>query len=247
MGWHGSWAAFLLAAFVAEVIGTMAGFGSATILTPIAALFVDVKTAIALVACFHLFGNASRLIFFGRRVDWKIWAQFGITGVLCSFLGAHVTALLASSMVKGLFGVFLLCYVAFSWRTAGQIQFSPNRTTLVIGGMTSGFMAGLLGTGGAIRSVCLLAFGMPRESYIGTSAAIAFMVDATRLPVYLSGRLLPASLILILAGLMATAFAGSFLGQWLLHRLSARGFRSIVTVVLTILGVKLVMESLPRL
>jgi len=57
------WALFLACAFGAEVIGTMAGFGAATILTPVAALFMDIKTAIAVVAAFHLFGNASRLYF----------------------------------------------------------------------------------------------------------------------------------------------------------------------------------------
>jgi uncharacterized protein len=43
----------LFSAFVAEVAGTLAGFGSATVLTPVASLFMDIKTAIALVAFFH--------------------------------------------------------------------------------------------------------------------------------------------------------------------------------------------------
>jgi uncharacterized membrane protein YfcA len=44
-------------AFVAEIIGTIAGFGSSTIFLPLALFFVDFKTAIVLVAIFHLFGN----------------------------------------------------------------------------------------------------------------------------------------------------------------------------------------------
>ena len=36
-------------AFLAEVIGTMAGFGAATILTPIAALFLDMKTRMIMI------------------------------------------------------------------------------------------------------------------------------------------------------------------------------------------------------
>lgn len=46
-----------LSAFVAEIIGTMAGFGSSTILLPLALFFVDFKIAIVLEAIFHLFGN----------------------------------------------------------------------------------------------------------------------------------------------------------------------------------------------
>ena len=109
-----AWLLFLTGAFVAEVIGTMAGFGAATVLTPIAACFMDIKIAIAVVACFHLFGNGSRLLFFGRHIHWRTWAQFGITGVLASLVGAAVTAQLPSSMVKLAFGLFLLLYVALS-------------------------------------------------------------------------------------------------------------------------------------
>src|SRR3989338_10454092 len=87
-----SWVLFLAAAFAAEVIGTMAGFGAATVLTPIAILFMDAKTAIAVVACFHLFGNGSRLFFFWRSIRWAMWLQFGLTGIGFSFIGAEAAA-----------------------------------------------------------------------------------------------------------------------------------------------------------
>ena len=109
-----TWTLLLACAFGAEVIGTMAGFGAATILTPVAALFMDVKTAIAIVACFHLFGNASRLVFFGRQINWNIWLQFGLAGLLCSLAGAAVTARLPSFLVKLSLGLFLLLYVVLS-------------------------------------------------------------------------------------------------------------------------------------
>jgi uncharacterized protein len=48
---------FFISAFIAEIIGTIAGFGSSTIFLPLSLLFVDFKTAIILVAIFHLFGN----------------------------------------------------------------------------------------------------------------------------------------------------------------------------------------------
>ena len=36
-------------------------------------------------------------------------------------------------------------------------------------------LAGLIGLGGAIRSTFLVAFNLPKEVYIGTSALIAFV------------------------------------------------------------------------
>lgn len=68
---------FFLSALMAELIGTMAGFGSSTIFLPLALFFVDFKTAIVLVAIFHLFGNIGRIIFFRQGFDRRIILQFG--------------------------------------------------------------------------------------------------------------------------------------------------------------------------
>jgi len=234
---------FLAAAFGAEVIGTTAGFGAATILTPIAALFMDIKTAIVFVACFHLFGNASRLSFFGRRVRWNIWAAFGITGIACSMLGAHVTTRLSSDVVRVAFGAFLLLFVTLSVVPVARFQLPSTRATLVGGGIVSGFIAGLIGTGGAVRSACLLAWRLPTEAYLGTSAAIALVVDATRVPVYLAGGLLRPDLVPVLAALVAVAFAGAWTGQRIVRRLHAETIRRLVLVLLALMGVKLVADG----
>jgi uncharacterized membrane protein YfcA len=234
--------AFLCCAFAAEVIGTMAGFGAATILTPVAALFMDMKTAIAVVAGFHLFGNASRLRFFGRHVDWRIWWQFGLTGVAMSLAGAFVTSALPSATIMLAFGIFLLAYVALSV-AAPRLSLPKSPGVLAGGGAVSGFIAGMLGTGGAVRSACLMAFGLPKEAYIGTSAAIALVVDATRLPVYAAGGLLSGPGLTVLLGLMAVAFAGAWAGQRLVRRVSAGHFRAFVLVMLGMMGAKMVWDG----
>ena len=238
-----AWLLFLAGAFVAEVIGTMAGFGAATVLTPIAACFMDIKTAIAVVACFHLFGNASRLVFFGRHIHWRTWAQFGITGVLASLAGAAVTGQLSSSMVKLAFGLFLFIYVALSSGASSRWRLPNKPLTLVGGGILSGFVAGLIGTGGAIRSACLLVFGLPKEAYIGTSAAIALVVDATRLPIYVAERFIPWRMASVLVSLMGVAFAGAWVGQRLIRRISSTAFRRFVLIMLALMGVKLVADA----
>jgi uncharacterized protein len=52
---------FFISAIISEIIVTAAGFGSSTIFLPIALFFVDFKTALVLVAVFHLFGNLGRI------------------------------------------------------------------------------------------------------------------------------------------------------------------------------------------
>jgi uncharacterized membrane protein YfcA len=200
---------------------------------------MDVKTAIAIVACFHLFGNASRLTFFWRHIDRKTWVQFGLTGVLCSLVGAGLTASLPSAAVKWLFGVFLLIYVGLSSLVPQGLRLPATPGTLVGGGVVSGFVAGLIGTGGAIRSACLLAVGLPRDASLGTSAALALVVDATRLPVYLAERFIPWRMLPGVASLILVAFAGAWVGQRLVRRVPPTAFRWLILGLLTLIGLKL--------
>ena len=51
---------FFIVAFISEVIGAIAGFGSSTIFLPLALFFVDFQTALILLAISHLFGNLGR-------------------------------------------------------------------------------------------------------------------------------------------------------------------------------------------
>ncbi len=238
-----AWVWFLAWAAVAEVIGSMAGFGAATVLTPVATFFMDVKTAIAIVAVFHLAGNASRLVFFGRHIHWRTWWRFGLIGLLCSVAGAAVATRLSSPLIELLFGGFLLLYVSAAALTPERMRLPQTPATLIGGGAASGFIAGLLGTGGAIRSACLLAFDLPKEAYLGTSAAIALVVDATRLPVYLAGGFLSSETLPVLGSLLVVAFAGAWVGQRMVRRISAAAFRRFVLVMLALMGARLVLQG----
>ncbi len=226
----------LVCALLAEVLGTMAGFGAATVLTPVASLFLDIKTAVAVVAVFHLCGNASRISFFHRHVNWRIVGRFGLVGVLCSLAGAQTAAWLPAAAIRTALGLFLILFALLEASRVTSLRVPATTRTLLLGGTASGFIAGLIGTGGAIRSVCLLAFGLPQEAYIGTSAVIALAVDATRVPVYLAQGFLPASLIPVLLSLMGTAFCGAWIGQRWVRRVPPARFKQVVLAMLFVMG-----------
>ena len=75
----------LIIGFSSEVIGTMAGFGSSTIYLPLASYFVDFRTALVLVAIFHLFGNVGRITFFRHGLDNRVLLVFGLPSFLSQF------------------------------------------------------------------------------------------------------------------------------------------------------------------
>src|SRR5687768_6202 len=101
---------FLMVAFLAEVAGTLAGFGSSMILLPVALLFFDFNTALVLVAFMHLFGNLGRITFFLKGLAWRVLIYFGVIGLVGTLLGAMLVTHLDQSVLKAGLGVFLLAY-----------------------------------------------------------------------------------------------------------------------------------------
>lgn len=234
---------FFLTAFLAEVIGTIAGFGSSTIFLPLALLFLDFKTALILVAIFHIFGNIGRVSFFRHGLDKNMLLKFGVPSVLFTGLGALLVFVITQNSLKGMLGVFLVCY---SLMILAKENFTVKQTLInsVIGGGISGFLAGLIGTGGALRGVFLTAFGMPKEKYIATAAAIALAVDVTRIPIYLSQGFLESKYYWYIPALLIIAFLGSFTGKQIVNKIPQKQFRKIVLIAIFTVGLKFVIDWL---
>ena len=234
---------FFVSGFLAEVIGTIAGFGSSTIFLPLALLFFDFKTALVLVALFHIFGNISRVSFFKSGMDRHTLLVFGIPSVVLTLFGALLVNFISQDILKGILGAFLIFYaVASLWRE--DLQVKQSLFSSLVGGGISGFLAGLIGTGGALRGAFLTAFGLPKEKYIATAAVIALVVDLTRIPVYISQGFLQRAYYWYEPILLIVAIAVLFTGKQIFGRLTQNTFRKIVLLVILLIGIKFVWDFL---
>jgi len=232
---------FFFAAFASEVIGTIAGFGSSTIFLPLALLFVDFQTALVLVAFLHIFGNLGRISFFRHGLDRDLIIKFGIPSVILTIIGALLVSHISQDVLKGLLGVFLIGYASYSfWKENFSIPAST--VNAVIGGSLSGFLAGLIGTGGALRGAFLAGFKLPKEKYLATAAAIALAVDLTRIPIYISEGFLKSEYYWYLPILFVVAFAGSFTGKGIVNKIPQKHFRRFVLIALFLIGVKFIFD-----
>src|SRR3989344_7753870 len=226
---------FFLIAFFSEVLGTMAGFGSSTIFLPLALLFVDFKAALVLVAFLHIFGNIGRISFFRHGLDKRIIIVFGIPSIILTLVGAFIVNYVSQEVLKGILGMFLVIYAVVSlWKE--ELKITPSLSNSLIGGGLSGFLAGLIGTGGSFRGAVLTAFGLPKEKYIATAAAIALAVDVTRLPIYFAEGFLTARYYWMVPMLFVIALFGSLTGKYVVARIPQEKFRSIVLVAIFLMG-----------
>ena len=123
-----------------------------------------------------------------------------------------------------------------------KLSFNPR--LIPLGGALSGFFGGLSGHQGALRTAFLIRAGLEKETFIGTMAVSAVMVDLSRLIIYGSTFFSRDFAILknqggiglVIAGSLA-AFVGAFIGSRLLKKITMRNVQIVVGVMLFLLSI----------
>ncbi|MET3127945.1 putative membrane protein YfcA [Arcicella rosea] len=227
---------FYLLALISEVIGTVSGFGSSILFVPIASLFFDFKVVLGITALFHVFSNISKIVLFRQGIDKNIAFKLGIPAVIFVIIGAILNKyisqreieLLMSILLIGL-SVFLLIY---SEKTLAQ-----TNQSLFLGGGISGFLAGLIGTGGAIRGLTLMAFNLEKNIFIATSALIDLGVDSSRAVVYFLNGYMATEFLFTIPFLLMISIVGTWLGKKIINKIPQTVFRYIVLIVIIITSI----------
>lgn len=222
---------FFVLAFVAEIIGTVSGFGSSILFVPIASWFMDFKSVLAVTAVFHVFSNLSKILLFRKGVDRQIALKLGIPAVIFVLLGAILTNYIPVKEIELLMNILLVSLSIFLvWKSNKKLEQTDRN--LVLGGTISGFLAGLIGTGGAIRGITLAAFRLKKNAFIATSAIIDLAVDGGRMIVYLASGYLHVNSLIYIPFLIGISWIGSWVGKQILGHISEHFFRILVLVII---------------
>jgi uncharacterized membrane protein YfcA len=118
---------------------------------------------------------------------------------------------------------------------------------LVLGGGLSGFIVGLIGTGGALRASFLTGVKMEKEKYIATAAVIALGTDATRIPTYISAGFLSEEYYYFIPILFGIAVAGSYVGRKIVTRIDQDKFKKIVLITVILVSFKFIIDGITGL
>ncbi|MCK4729537.1 MAG: sulfite exporter TauE/SafE family protein [Desulfobacterales bacterium] len=231
----------LIIAFVAAMIATTTGFGSATILTPFVAMVIDIKAAIVLVAFFHFANNLTKFTLMRKSINLRLVLVYGLPSVISALVGAWIFGSVDVSLITMFFSIFLVMFSLYSLFRP-KLRIPEKDSILAIGGLISGLTSGLIGVGGAIRSMFLISTFLKKEAYIATAAAIAIMVDVSRISMYVYRGSLYQSHTLWIIPLVVVAFMGVFTGRRLLRRLNEDTVRKAVLVALLLVGIKMFVD-----
>ena len=236
---------FILLALLSEIVGTVGGFGSSMLFVPIAGYFLDFHSVLGVTALYHLSSNISKIYFFREGFDKKLILYMGISSVLFVSIGAYLSKFFASQLLEFFLAIFLilLSLLLFIFR---EKKLAPTTPNALLGGSCSGFIAGLLGTGGAIRGVVLASYGLTSSVYIATSAIIDLGIDASRSVVYFYNGYMHKEDLYLIPILLFVSIAGTFIGKKIVNLLSEKQFQNTVLTLILVTGIVTLIKNFPK-
>lgn len=226
---------FILLALFAEIIGTVGGFGSSMLFVPIAGYFLDFHSVLGVTALYHLSSNISKIYFFREGFDKKLIINMGISSVIFVIIGALLSNYFPSKILEILLAFFLIS-ISLLLLIFKSIKIQPTQTNSLIGGSLSGFIAGLLGTGGAIRGITMAAFNLKTTVFIATSAVIDLAIDLSRSVVYTYNGFVHKDDLYLIPILLIVSIIGTFIGKKILEKLSEEQFKSTILGLILLTG-----------
>jgi uncharacterized protein len=233
----------VIAGVVAGSIATVTGFGIGSLLTPVFAMQVDTRLAVALVSVPHLIGTSFRFALMRGPIDHRVLWGFGLMSAAGGLMGGVLYGVANSEWLTILFGVLLLfAAVSEIIGLARRVRF--RGWVAWVAGALSGLLGGLVGNQGGIRSAALIAFDLRKEMFVGTATAIALFVDGARVPIYLylqhdEMRAQLWWMLLAIAGVVA----GTLVGSRTLGRIPEIWFRRLLALTLAVLGIAMLIRA----
>jgi len=229
------------------------GFGLGTLLLPFIALFFPIEIAIIYTALIHFLNNIWKMILLRKSISLKVVLLFGLPAIGGAILGASLLVYLSElepiytyevfeyplsiTFVKLIIGLILIL-IGFNELT-GLVKAEKIIIQHVpFGGLVSGFFGGLSGLQGAFRSYFLINLGLDKYGFIASSAVIAFLVDLSRLTIYLTSfqKIIQMSQPLLGTIIIFAALLGILTGNLLLEKVKMESIHNFVSYLLVFIG-----------
>jgi len=237
-----------LVAFFAALLTFFSGFGLGTLLLAALIWYYPPEIAIGITAIVHLLSSIVKSSF-NRDINWSIAFYFGISSIFFAVLGSILLTELSNyptyvydltettftrpvSLLSFLIGIIMLVFSFIEVLLKGK----SLRLPLWVGGAMSGFMGGLSGHQGALRSVFLMKEVKEVNQFVSTGALIGLATDLVRNAVYLNTiQWEEIDLTLLLLTAMA-AILGVLVGTMALSKVNIRAIQVLVSFGMALLG-----------
>jgi uncharacterized protein len=233
--------AILAAAFVKGAVA----FGFPLVATPLLALVVGVKTAVAVSIVPNIVMDGVQLVRRGHALAtvrrMRSLIVFSMVGM---WLGTRLLAVLPGHIASIVLGVFVLLFAAVT-ASGVALRVSPawERWLSPPVGLVAGVLGGLTNVPGTPMVLYFVALGMDKYEFVRAVAVTFIVVKVVQLGAVVWYGLLDLHLLVVSLAFTVVALAGFAVGLRLQDWLPARAFNRAVLAFLIVIGVWLVVRG----
>ncbi len=227
---------------VSEFLGTLSGFGSSTFFVPLGVLFEKYNFILALTAVLHVFGNLSKLYLFRKQLDRKLLLELALPSIVLTAAGALLSRYIEIEKLKMFLGFFIIALSAVFFFKLRVINYLSMRNSKVVVAI-SGFLTGLLGTGGALRGIALTSLHLEKSSFVAISSGIDIGGDVLRGAVYFYNGYFDFTQWYYIPALLVVSYIGSRAGRFALQKINQAQFEKIVMLFVFCSGLALILQG----
>jgi uncharacterized membrane protein YfcA len=245
-GWQ--WVLLGLVAVFSGISKTgIPGFGVLTV--PLAAMALPAKVSVGVVLPILIFADVFAIIYYRRHADWKhIFRLLPATFVGIG-IGFVVMGRINDEQLKPIIGaivlVMLIVYFAQQIRNRNQVDDAavkkPHLLLAPVLGFFAGFTTMLANAAGPVTTIYFLMMDLPKKRFVGTRAWFFFIVNWTKVPLYLSRGLITKDSLKLNASLAGFIVIGIVLGIFALKKIPQKAFNIIVQILAAIAAIKLLL------
>jgi uncharacterized protein len=222
----------------------IAGLG--ILVAAIFAMLMPAKQASGFVLPMLIFGDMVAVTHYRMHADWKQVFRllpWTVPGIICgTFALGRLDDLTVRKLIAALIVVLVLWQAYRRWRAKPTTESTKHSLLLTA---TLGFLVGfttlVANAAGPIMALYLLAVGLPKMNFMGTTAVFFFVLNLFKVPFMqqlglISWDSFKGNLVLLPAVLF-----GTWLGKRLLLRISQQWFERVALVLSAAAAVKLLM------
>jgi uncharacterized membrane protein YfcA len=170
---------------------------------------------------------------------------FAALGVLSGYL---LAAEVSTSAVLAALGAISIVFASYRlWASHAALMHVPRNAPALLGaalGVASGFTSQIAHAGQPPFQMWVLPKGLPPATVAGTSAIFFAVINWLKVPAYLALGQFTSVNLTAATLLMPVAIAATFVGVWMVRRVKAERFYTIIHVLMIAVGGQLVWRAL---
>lgn len=237
-----AWAllALLPASALASFVTAAFGVGGGVLLIAVMAPFMPVAAVIPVHAVIMAGSNVGRVALTWRHVQWPILLAFTAGAAVGAGAGSQILVRLPQAWMELALGAFIL------WTCWGPMPrvHRGSLATIGVGGAVTSVLTLFVGATGPFVGAFLRPLRLDRLQHVGTFSTCMVLQHGLKIVVFGLVGFAFAPWLPFLAVMLVCGFLGTALGRLVLERIDDALFRRALTLLLTVLALRLVYSGL---